>query len=268
MPRKSKKERQRERLILVWGILAIAVSAMVLAAAGYFYLNREKPLDAKTLCPADGALGHYVLLVDKTDPLSFTQRQAFTVILNELVERRVPQGFLLSVFVLGEDFKTTAEPLVELCNPGSGADKSELTANLKKLRAQYQSRFIDPVVAQADALTASKAASASPIFEMLQLVGINAFRKHAIDGERKLVLVSDMLHNTAQFSMFKATPTSDFEAFFRTDYGRRTQSDLNRVDVEIHYLMHTPALQTKRNLQFWMDYFNQSGARVVAVRPM
>jgi hypothetical protein len=234
----------------------------------YLYLKRDKPLDATTLCPSGGPLGHYVLLVDKTDPLSFTQRQAFAVMLRELVERRVPEGYLLSVFVLGEDFKTTAEPLVELCNPGSGAGKSEFTANLKRLRAQYQSRFIEPVIAQADVLTASKPANASPILEMLQLVGINAFRKQAIDGERKLVLVSDMLHNTPQFSMFNAGATASFSAFAKTDYGRRTQSDLERVDVEIHYLMHAPSLQTKENLQFWMDYFNQYGARVVAVRPM
>jgi hypothetical protein len=268
MPRKSRRGQQRERMAYVWAGLASVVSVAVLGAFAYFFVQREKPLDAKTLCPADGPRGHYVLLVDKTDPLSFTQRQAFTVMLKELVDRRVPQGFLLSVFVLGEDFKATADPLVELCNPGSGADKSEWTANLKKAHAQYQSRFIDPVIAQADALTASKSANASPIFEMLQLVGINAFRKHAVDGDRKLVLVSDMLHNTPQFSMFKSTTNPEYEAFAATDYGRRMHCELDRVAVEIHYLMHTPALQTKRNLQFWMDYFNHSGARVVAVRPM
>jgi len=40
------------------------------------------------------------------------------------------------------------------------------------------------------------------------------------------------------------------------------------VEVELHYLMNAPQLQTKRNLKFWEDYFNKAGARIVAVRPL
>ena len=45
-------------------------------------------------------------------------------------------------------------------------------------------------------------------------------------------------------------------------------SELRDVEVELHYLMNTPHLQTNRNLQFWIDYFNKAGARIVAVRPL
>jgi hypothetical protein len=242
---------------------------VVIAGIGgvaYFMATRPKGLDPTSMCPAAGPYGHYVLLVDKTDPLNFTQKQAFAVILNELVEKRVPEGYLLSVFALGEDFKATAAPLVELCNPGDGTGKSELTANLRKLKAQYRSQFAEPILRLSESLVSSQPAKWSPIFEMLQLVGINGFRKHDIKGERRLVIVSDMLQNTPQFTMYRGPV--DYAGFAASDYGKKAQLELRNVDVELHYLMNSPQLQTKRNLKFWEDYFDKSGARIVAVRPL
>lgn len=235
------------------------------AGAGYYMLYGRAPaLDKASLCPTTGPSGQYALLVDKTDPLNFTQKQAFTVMLRDFIERLVPPGYLVSVFVLGEDFKANAEPLLELCNPGTGADKSEFTDNIKRLRVQYQNKFLEPMLKQSESMVSTESAKNSPIFEMLQLVAINGFRKHAVKGEKRLVILSDMLHNTPQFSMYKGPV--DFEPFSSSDYGRKTQVDLQGVDVELHYLMNAPKLQTKRNLKFWEDYFNKAGAHIVDVR--
>lgn len=262
----GRRERQRRVRDLFLGTLAILFVIAVTAGVGLFMANRPEGLNPESLCPAGGPRGHYVLLVDKTDPLTFTQREAFSVTLHELVERRIPEGFLISVFVLGEDFKETAKPLIELCNPGSGVGRSALTENVRQLQRQYQARFLGPLLGQAEALTSSQPSKWSPILEMLQLVGINAFRKYEVKGERRLVLLSDMLHNTSQFSMYKGPV--DFTAFAASDYGRKTQAELRDVDVELHYLINSPQLQTKRNLKFWEDYFRKAGARIVSVRPL
>ena len=260
------RARQRRNRDLLLGSLALLVVAAVVVGAAYTTLTSTPGADKHTLCPASGPTGHWVLLVDKTDPLSFTQQQAFDVLLRQLVAQRTPPGTLLSLFVLGEDFKTTAKPLVELCNPGTGASQSELTANLAKLRQQYETRFVAPLLQQSQALVASQPAAASPIFEMLQLVGINGFASTNAPGERRLIILSDMLHSTPQLNMYKTPP--DFAAFSASDYGKRAQASLPGVVVELHYLLHTPALQTKRNLKFWEDYFHQAGARIVAVQPL
>jgi hypothetical protein len=261
----ARAKKRRNTQIVLTVVLALAVVAGVSAAA-YHMLQPKATLNKADLCPSTGPQGHYVLLVDKTDPLNFTQKQAFMVTLKELVERRLPEGFLMSVFLLGEDFKSTAEPLVELCNPGTGEDKSELTANKRKLRRQFEERFLEPMLKQSESLVSKESAKYSPIFEMLQLVGINGFRKHEVKGERRLIVMSDMLHNTYQFSMYKGPV--DFEPFASTDYGRKAMSDLRDVQVELLYLINSPQLQTKRNLKFWEDFFNKAGARVVAVRPL
>jgi hypothetical protein len=264
MSRYGTKAKRSDTRWLVGGVALLAVAAAVVSLVVYVIIVRDPPLDKTTMCPAAGPLGHIVLLVDKTDPLNFTQRQAFSVAMKELVETKVPVGHLLSIFVLGEKFEQSAVPLIELCNPGSDVGKSELSDNLKRLRRQYEERFVRPLEDATKALVAEEPAKASPIFEMLQLAGINGFRKHAVKGHKRLVLVSDMLHNTPQFSMY--TGPVEFELFETTDYAKRTQAELRDVSVELHYLMTTPRLQTRRNQVFWERYFERAGARLSEVR--
>jgi hypothetical protein len=261
--RRAARRAGQQRLLAV---LLVVVTLAIVGSVAAWLVTRPAPPDASTLCPAGGPTAHYVLLVDTTDPLDFTQKQAFNATLRDLVGRRIPQGALVSVFVLGEDFRSTAEPLVELCNPGSGAGASALTSNPARLRQQYEERFLQPMLAQSDRLVATKPAKWSPIFEMLQLVGINAFQRHDVHGERRLIVMSDMLHNTPQFSMYKGS--MDFAALASTDYGRKSMADLPGVDVELLVLLNTPQLQTKRQMKFWEDWFERAGAKVVDVRPL
>jgi hypothetical protein len=265
MAKLGSRAKQRQTRDLFLGTLALLVVGAILSAVVYYLVSRPKEL-TPNMCPSDGPIGHFVLLMDKTDPLTFTQQQAFKVILRELIEKRIPEGYLFSVFVLGEDFKKNASPIAELCNPGNGTGKSEFTANIKRLRKQYEERFVEPLLKQSDALLASQAASNSPIFEMMQLVSLNAFRIHDVKGERRLIVMSDMLQNTPYFSMYKGSV--DYVAFSESDYGKKSQLELPNVEVELHYLMNSPQLQTKRNLKFWEDYFSKAGANIVAVRPL
>ncbi len=266
MARLGRRAAQRRTLQIVGGI-AILLFVIVAVSAGLYYKAQQAPsVDPVTLCPAAGPSGHFVLLVDKTDPLNFTQKQALTELLHEVIEKRTPEGYLLSVFVLGEDFKETASPVIELCNPGTGEDKSEYTANRRKLRRQYEERFLQPLAKQAESLVSTEAAKQSPIFEMLQLVSINAFRRHDVKGEKKLIVVSDMLHNTPPFTMYRGPV--DFESFAGSDYGRKVALRMPDVKVELNILINSPQLQTRRQAAFWEAYFGAAGARVVAVRPL
>ena len=268
MAKPGRHARRQRNITIAWTLFIFLVVGLVIAGVVYMKVTAEPGLNKVTLCPADGPQGHYVLLVDKTDPLNFTQKQAFSVTLRDIIEKRTHSGYLLSIFVLGEDFKASADPLLELCNPGTGADKSAMTANLKKLRQQYELKFAEPMRKQSEALLSTTPAKTSPILEMVQLVGINAFRKHDVKGERRLIILSDMLHNTPQFSMFRNPAEYDYAAFAATTYGKKTQVDLGGADVELLYLLHTPQLQTRRNLLFWEEHFKKSGARVVAVQPL
>lgn len=266
MRRVGRRAERQQRMQLTRNIVVGVFIALVIVGVTAFKLTRPKSVDASSLCPAAGPAGHFVLLIDKTDPLNFTQKQAFTELLREVIQKKTPEGYLLSVFVLGEDFKDNAEPVIELCNPGTGEDKSEYTSNKRKAHRQYEERFLVPLTKQAESLVATESAKASPVFEMLQMVSINSFRKHDVKGERRLIIVSDMLHNTPQMTMYRGPV--DYDAFANTDYGRKVGLQMPDVKVELNVLMNSPQLQTKRNLAFWEAYFNKAGARIVAVRPL
>ena len=268
MAKRRRHARRAHNKSIFWGVVVVTFVCLVVAGVVYMQVTAKAGLNKVTLCPADGPQGHFVLLVDTTDPLNFTQKQAFSVTVRDIIEKRVPAGYLLSIFVLGEDFKASAEPLLELCNPGSGADQSALTGNPKKLRQQYVQKFVEPMLKQSEALISTTSAKSSPILEMVQLVGINAMRKHDVKGERRLIILSDMLHNTPQFSMFRSPIDYNYMSFAATAYGKKTQIDLGGTDVELLYLLHTPHLQTRKNLAFWEEHFKKSGGRVVAVQPL
>jgi hypothetical protein len=264
--RKSRASRRRRKHDILRGVLALVLCVAAVGGAGYAWFMREGAVDRATLCPQAGPRGHVVVLVDQTDPLNFTQSAAFQRMFEDLIDHRVAPGQLVSVFSLGEDYRRTVTPLIELCNPGRGEGKSDLTANTRKLEMQFRERFRARLLEQREALIAAAPSKSSPIFEMLQLVAINSFRKHAVEGPRRLIIVSDMMHNTPGYSMYQGPP--DFDAFAATDYGRRTGADLNGVEVELHYVLNAPRLQTRRQLQFWESWFRRSGARIAAVRPL
>lgn len=264
--RKNRNQARRERMSYIWGSVMILVAVAILATGFYFNSQASSKIDETTLCRESGPLGHTVLLVDTTDPLNFTQKQAFQALMDEVISEKVAPGELLSVFVLGEDYTENSKPLMELCNPGDGRDKSELTANLKRMKRQYEQQFRSPLISVANELQSQKPAKFSPIFEMIQLVSINGFRKHSISGPRALIVVSDMLQNTANFSMYKGE--TNYKDFLESPYGRKMNADLSGVSVELHYILNAPNIQTRRHLKFWEDYFSNAGAKISSVRPL
>ncbi len=263
----SRRAQQRRAKHILMIVVIFIVASIIVSSLLFFYSKSKLDvLDHETLCPISGPKGHYVLLIDKTEPLNQIQKNAFSVAVKNIVENETPEGYMLSIFVLGEDFTANVKPIVELCNPGNGDNKSEFTSNLKKLKSQYQNKFIEPLIIVTEALLAEKPAKNSPIFEMLQIVNINGFKKHNIQGEHRLFIISDMLHNTEQYSMYKKD--TEFLSFSNTDYGRKAQAELVDVKVELLYLINQPKYQTRRNTKFWEDYFKKSGAKITLAKPL
>jgi hypothetical protein len=267
MIRSSRAARQRERWHVLGGILALCAALAVAGSALWLYLGQQdSALDPQTLCPVSGPKGHAVLLVDQTDPLNFTQKQAFLGYLAEFGQGKVQEGELLSVFVLGEELSSAARPLFAMCNPGQGQDKNIWTANPERLRRQFEARFQKPMAELAERLSQAQPARTSPIMEMLQLVAINGFRAAHTAGPQRLYVVSDMLQNTAGYSQYQGI--IDFAEFQASPIFPKVRADLAGVEVELAYLLNAPQRQTRRHAKFWEDYFQAMGARLVSVRPL
>lgn len=246
----------------------LLVTLGVVGGLLYYKLTHEG-IDKVTLCPVSGPKGQYVVLIDNTSPFPFTQKAALAQRLKSMAFNEVPEGYLLSVFLLGEHFQQHDKPIFELCNPGQWSDRSQLTSTKKFVDKDFNERFAKPLDAIIHQIPLNEHSKLSPIFQMLQLVGINGFEHANVKGDRKLVIYSDMLANMPEFSLYGGKPPT-YADFSKTPYGRNAQSPgLANVSVTVQLLANeqkTP--QTNRIADFWANYFDANGASVESITLM
>jgi hypothetical protein len=263
MNRRPLRGSGREKWYFIGAVALIAMAAAAILAAVLF--PKEEEL-SQNLCPLSGPTGHVILLVDATDPFTFTQSKALAQLVEQMAQpARTPQGTLLTVYVFGDDVKAGAAPMFERCSPGSGAGKSEVTHTLKLWQERYAKEFQDPLIQKVPEMQPKVSAPRSPIMQMLQIVSLS-FKGHAASGERRLIIVSDLLQNTPELSLYREIPP--YAQFRDRADARRLRAELGHVVVDAELLLNTPQIQNRRFLKFWEDYFSDMGTRSFAVNPI
>jgi hypothetical protein len=264
--RRRRARGARNDALLIAALIVLIGS--VVAGAGYLsWQGMQTARDPVTLCPKkSGPTGHVVLLIDTTDPLTFVQKRAVRQRLEDIASKEVKEGELLSLFILGEDYQESPEPVFEKCNPGNSAGKSELTENLKRLDQNYEEKYLLPLRDASAIVFADRPASQSPLLEMLQMVSINAFKRAGIQGGLRLIVISDMLHHTKGFTLYKGP--QQFSDLRKAGYYQRVRTEFPGVRVEVDYLMHSPDLQTMKTTLFWEEYFDDAKAVLDLVKPL
>jgi hypothetical protein len=262
----SVRQRRKSRNQNV-GFLLIALT--LCTAAGLFGLSKwiehtHPSLDQTTLCPAVGPDGLTVVLIDASDPLNVVQRQDLRNRLQELKDT-LGDHFAIDLYALRPFANELLQPEGgRVCNPGSGDHASVLTSNPRLIKERWKSRFSEPLDDIFDRMLQDHTASKSPILESIQSIAVSEFG-HIPDriAARKLVIISDMLQNTDEFSQYRhLTPFSELR---QTAYYRRIRADLHGVEVEIYYIQRSADMQGKQHIQFWQEYFADSGARLTRV---
>ncbi len=182
-----------------WAIIGSLAAGLVLA--GFFAapaLLRGPPRDAETLCPTTGAVGHTLVLVDKSDPWSEVQAGR----LKRLVKRmgdELPADRMISIYAFSDAFEPGFPPLLSLCNPGRTV--SELIGNPRRDYIRWVEKFGRPLDQALAQLSQPARGNLSPIAEAMG--DVMARRETRVpSGEKALVVVSDMLQNSAQFTVF------------------------------------------------------------------
>ncbi len=261
---RRKRKRAQDRL----GIALIVLVVLVFASggAGYFYLQQTRvAIDETTLCPKDGARTLTVVLVDRTDPLTTIQRAALRRRLEEIKDSVAQYGALqiYSVEPIGE---TLLRPVVDLCNPGRGADIDSKFGNPRLVEKRWQEGFAMPIERLLEDLMQLDEADSSPIMESIQSIAVSILRGNvAAEIPKRLIIASDMLQHTVEYSQYKGG--FDFQEFRESDYYRRLRADLRGVEVEIIYIRRDTrrAVQGKAHIQFWRDYIRDQGGAVTHV---
>ena len=260
MARKSKLQRQKNLQNIVLSLVFFALVLLGLGAVVWWNTQRKPALDPVTLCPADGPLGQRVVLIDRTDPFNLAQKTSLDIFMQRLVDSTAP-GEMLTVYVLGDDFKANTQPLLSLCHPGDGHEKSELTANLKALKQQYTQHFIEPLKSVTQDMMNVTAANESPILEMVQLVNLNTIQKQKVSGEVTLYVLSDMLQNSKALNMYSKPVT--YEVFSSSYAASKLFVDFTGVNVEVYLVNSSPRTLQPALMEFWQAYFDKAHAKSV-----
>jgi hypothetical protein len=263
--RPTREERKRRRDIAGYIIVLVCFLIIGGAVALYFHTKKtEVAIDLQTLCPLDGPEGLTVVLIDRTDPFTTIEREDLRQQLTRLRDT-LPLHSAIEVYSIGP----VGEELLRsegmrLCNAGRAEDVDALTANPRLTEKRWKERFAAPLDKLFDKMVSSNTSERSPILESIQSISISAFGNlSATTKYRKLVIASDMLQNTEVLSQYKEV--APFSQIRDSDIYRRIRTDLTGVDVEILYIRRDSTIQGRKHIDFWQDYFADSGARLIHV---
>ncbi len=158
--------------------------------------------------------------------------------------------------------------MVRRCNPGDGSDISALTGNPAAVRQRWEESFEQPVENALDAGIETEEAARSPIMEMIQAISVATFPLHATAEPRQLIIISDMLQHTEDYSQYH--DPIDFGHIRGAPFFAHLQTDLGGVEVRILYARRPGVehLQTRRHAEFWAAYIAHMGGTLVSVKPI
>ena len=253
--------RQRRRsdtrstwLYLAGGLLIAAVIAAIGSVVYVSVLGPKSPILSKdSLCPLDGPRGVTVVLIDASDDLPEIAKRQVTRLLLDIADS-LPAYYQLELRTL-DTVIPGGRILFSKCNPGDGADLSELTANPQLARRRWKDGFQTPIETSLKGSLQSARATASPIMGTMQQIAVDRFTGRAADKQPKsLIIVSDMIEHTPDYSQYAGDLT--FERFKRSKGYQKFRTDLQQADVTIHYVQRQTqrSLNTADLIRFWLEW--------------
>ncbi len=243
------------------GLVALAaIGALIWIITGT--TDPYKNVDTKTFCFADEILPVTVVIVDATDSLEPAQSDRLIREL-ESIRESLPRFSRLNIFVVdGGNPRGTGPAIASVCNPGKPEDADRYFESANIVQQKYSTLFDEPFRVALGQIQQQNTADHSPIIEALETATVSSFGNMPKNGgTKRVVLISDMIHNTSQASFYKSIPK--FPDFESTDAYRLHRPDLDGVEVTV-LEVNRPASKSKVSrvalATFWKKYFQQQGA--------
>jgi hypothetical protein len=237
----------------------------MLAGAYFFSSSSAVQTNPVTLC----AIGERppsanFIVIDSTESFSAGERLQ---VINEITRLRdsLQRFALVEVFVIGDDFGVSVDPLISICNPGRGADMSELYQNPQLAEQRWQNGFRLQLEQTLDRAVLQSESDQSPIMETLKILGQAKFSDPSLDGVvKRLYLFSDLMqHTSAKYTQYQNS-IDEFSRFIQTPFYSEVQVDLRGVESSVYYLQRpgTIQYQSPAHQRFWIQYLESTGSLV------
>ena len=267
------------------GVVAL-IAFFLLTGGLVFFLSwagdENLHLDRSTLCPKDRSIRPPKLIVivfDQTDQLPALAREAlsswFRNFLHNEFERednrsrsRHSRIEIYSFRANQKNGELQVKQELAVCNPGSVTDLTPLVANPEVVRKRFRTQFRSRIAAQIASMLAFKESRFSPLLEALKWISLRTLSDPRYRQSKKhLIVVSDMVHNTRQMSMFKRIPK--FEDFRKTRYSIELMPNFTGVSFTALTLPSSLTGKPRTGFRgFWGAYLRGAradGGRLVRV---
>lgn len=240
------------------GVFLLIVSgAVVLSALGAFLYFKNRNVAPEQFT---------VVLLDVTDNLSLTERQA---VVNNFEENvlQAPSNTSFEVFRVQDISGSLLAPVGAAFTAVQGnTEANPLVSNPAQQRQQWLEGFKQPLMQALETAMSSGDADRSPIMESVQSVALTTLLKpNAKASPRKLIIVSDLLQHTNEFSFYKAIPSFSSLAI-DPNYGK-LKTNLAGVEVELWVLRNHTKDATKL-ADLWRRIIFDQGGTISKIVPI
>jgi hypothetical protein len=255
----------------ILGGILLAVVILLAGAFVYFYSSEKSKradINPTTFCQKSILPETTVVLVDHTDDINPTQRVAIENRLWDIASS-VKMNGAIKLFSVAKITTKVLEPDIDLCNPGTEKDVNEVTGNKAFAKRKFEEKFKKPLNELLSSMMVAPKASQSPIMEALQSIVVTSFVGGKNDAKiKRIVLVSDLLEHTNDFSIYRGIP--EFISYKRQPHWPKVKADMSGIEVTIFFLHRAgqEKLQTSALRNFWIEYLEAQGASVERFVPI
>ena len=250
----SKNDKKGLAIFAVVFILAIAIFV------GPVFLNKQK-FDDETLCKVDKLYPQTIFLVDTTDTLDGREQRNLIEEL-ENVKDSLAEFERFSIYLISEDIGGLSDPLFDKCRPPTGENANKLIAAPRLIRQRYDKEFGDKLDEIIQRLPTNESANQSPIIESLADIANRIRRNTDRWSSVRVLIYSDMMQHTDDWSHYSGTSSMDFERFQKSRLGTTMMMDFDRTDVEVFYLLRPATPNPELHRKFWTSLLSSANAKM------
>lgn len=176
-------------------IAAVAIVAILLISA----MRNDAPpsIDAST-----------VILIDLSESVSVQTSNEMVNRVLTYIENDLKTGELVSIYTISDVSKKVFEPIFVMRKPSNKGNR--LFENAQSIKKNYSENFLEPLTTAIKVKPVNS--KESPIAHAVTDISLSTNIK---SSKNTLLIFSDMLENTSEFSMYGCNPKSDIIASYK-----------------------------------------------------
>jgi hypothetical protein len=280
MPR-TRRTRRGSGAEFPWVKAFVACSMVALllgAGAGLAYSGRACNQLDENLCRSCSEPDAVLAIgIDASGAFSSRERQAVRNAIREAIGldgdgrafgRPLARNDRLEVYLLNASGVDLLEPIIVRCNPGTPEGLEVLFENERRAQRLYEQEFFGAIDNAINEVALRAASASSPIAESISSMAETAFADRRDDQINTLIVVSDMLQNSENWSFYTRGIT-DYASFRASAGYAASRVDLRSANVCFLRISRSAtqerALQTPRMLDWWADYVTDNEGEYVAL---